>query len=102
MHKSFAVSRAVAALAVLVSTSAAAELAGPVQCVNPTWSSLAAGECKPGRPLAVELNPSAQTQDSVQLVDLPQVPGVPEPGTYALLIAGLAGVVLAVRRRRGS
>ncbi|RZI86676.1 MAG: PEP-CTERM sorting domain-containing protein [Rubrivivax sp.] len=48
-----------------------------------------------------QLSLGVQTQAYVQTLDVPEVPGIPEPGTYALMGLGLMGIALARRRAQG-
>jgi PEP-CTERM motif len=97
-------SRLVVATWVLVALSpwgAQAEMAGQQNCSNPSWNILAAGECAPSGSIVVDVPRSAASPGAVQLVTDPVIlPGVPEPETYLLMLAGLAGLTLARRLRR--
>jgi hypothetical protein len=58
---------------------------------------LLAGDCTPTGSIVVDLPRATAPSEPVQLLDLGGA--VPEPETYLLMLVGLAGIVLALRRR---
>ena len=96
--------------ALLVATTwlplpAAAELHGLAKCASPSWNALVSGECGVGgepseRWPAQDGANSADTSTVLVSDEVPVGPMVPEPGTYALMLVGLAVIIAMVRKRR--
>ena len=78
---------------------APAEILGAGPCAKLSWNALVLGECGVG--ISAELGQSSRddSDNSTALVVDP-VLVVPEPETYALMLAGLVVVAIAARRRR--
>lgn len=78
---------------------AAAAVLGTDPCARLSWNALVLGECGIGIGTEpVQSDPAEAGTSQIELVDL--APGVPEPETYALMLAGLVVVALVARRRR--
>ncbi len=75
---------------------AGAAMPRAVSCDNPSWADAVLGTCGGEResPLA---EPGSLRDNGVVV---PLAAEIPEPGTYALMLAGLALVVVAARRAR--
>lgn len=81
--------------------TAAAELSGTTLCTNPSWSTLASGQCNAGRYLGAHSLRSEGNDGAIELLAGEIIlPGIPEPQTAALMLVGLLGLVAATRRRR--
>ena len=81
---------------------AAAELHGLATCASPSWNALVSDECGNGDSPS-ERRPGQDGADSftVLVADESSGPLVPEPGTYALMLVGLAAIIVLARKRRG-
>ena len=77
---------------------AAAEMPGTAACASPSWNGLVSGDCGISGASTVRQPRHAGTDSATQLVI--EVPMIPEPETYALMLLGLVAVVVAARRRR--
>jgi hypothetical protein len=67
-----------------------------------TWAGITGAFDEDGNPISVSVS-SASGVDYAQAVAAPRLPGlVPEPGTWALLIAGFGATGLALRRQRAA
>ena len=89
------------ALAMGFPLPAAAEMLGTEPCARLSWNALVLGECGIDTSPALGQSYRAASDDSTVLV-LDPVIIVPEPETYALMIAGLVVVAVVARRRRRS
>lgn len=93
---------AVVLLATWLPLPAAAEMRGASTCTNPTWSALASGACGIGDLHIVRPSGDTEEDNSIALVAGENIPpDIPEPETYALMLVGLAAMIVAVRRKRG-
>ena len=90
---------AAVALAACLPLPAAAEVQGAARCASASWTALAAGECGVGD-LHVLQGPADHKEDDSTAL-MVGGPPIPEPETYALMMAGLVAVFAASRRRRG-
>ncbi len=87
------------ALATGFPVPAFAEMLRADPCAKLSWNALVQGECEIGVSAALGQSSRGESDDSMVLVvDIPGV--VPEPETYALMLAGLVVVAVAARRRR--
>ena len=88
------------ALAMGFPLPAAAEMLGADPCAKLSWNALVLGECGiDTNPVLGQFHRGEADNSTVLVVDLDPVP---EPETYALMLAGLVVVAVAARRRRRS
>ena len=89
------------ALAMGFALPAAAEVLGTDPCARLSWNALVLGECGVGASTVLEHSDQNKSDKAPALVvEFPVM--VPEPETYALMLAGLVVVAVAARRRRRS
>ena len=93
------VSSAAVVLASLVSLPASAEIRGATACSGPTWHALVAGECGLNDARSVLSPGEGGSESPPALLAFEPIPGIPEPETYALMLAGLVAVIAVARRR---
>ena len=79
---------------------AAAEVRAQARCSVASWAAIAAGECEFDALRGAVPAPHDAEAGNIELLDFPEVPGIPEPGTYALMLAGLAAVSAFARSRK--
>lgn len=91
---------AIVVLTTCLPLPAAAEVQGTSTCASLSWSALASGECGIGDLHILRQSGDAVEDSSTALVI--ELPGIPEPETYALMLVGLIAVITAFRRRRGN
>jgi PEP-CTERM motif len=88
------------AAAAAFSMPAAAAANTAEKCGDKHWSAVASGECLNAIGLnGSQANDRAASTKLAVAVDVPAAP-VPEPETYALMLAGLAVVALVASRRK--
>lgn len=91
---------AAVALAACLPLPAAAEVQGAARCTSASWTAVAAGECGVGD-LHILQGPADHKEDDSTALMIGGAGVIPEPETYALMMAGLVAVIAASRRRRG-
>lgn len=79
---------------------AAADMLGTDPCAKLSWNAVMLGDCGIGVGISTELRQSSRDDSDNSTVLVVEVNGVPEPETYALMLAGLVVVAVAARRRR--